>query len=98
MNPPSPNSTEPSSSKTEIDQSEGFAQEVIRETSKGLLKEAAVTLKWGLSGAVGGAVLLGGVGFWKYGSTGLWIGALAGALVGGIGAVVLYTMGTSLTG
>jgi len=97
MNSRSPKSTESDSSKTEIEQSEGLAKEVIRQTSKGLLKEAAVTLRWGLSGAVAGAALLGGIGFWKFGVTGLWIGAVAGALIGGVGAVVLYTVGTSFT-
>ena len=97
MTPKSPKPTEFSPAETENEQSEGIAKEILRDTSKGLLKEAAVTLKWGIFGAVVGAVLLGGAGLWKFGFTGFWVGALTGALVGGVGAVALYTMGTTLT-
>jgi hypothetical protein len=97
MKSQSPQSTESDRAQTEIELSEGIAKEVFLETSKGLLKEAAVTLRLGISGAAVGAVLLAGSGCWKFGFTGLWIGAIAGALVGGVGAIVLYTMGGSLT-
>ncbi|MFT4550252.1 MAG: putative membrane protein YeaQ/YmgE (transglycosylase-associated protein family) [Verrucomicrobiales bacterium] len=93
----SPEPTEASPAKIEVERPEGFAKEILRDTSKGLLKEAVVTLKWGIAGAVVGAALLGGAGLWKFGFTGLWVGALVGALVGGVGAVVLYTMGATLT-
>jgi hypothetical protein len=77
----------PEQRKTDTDESQGF----VKEVAKGLVKEVGVTLKWGLWGALLGAIALGGIGFWKFGFTGLWVGALAGALVGGIGAIVLFT-------
>lgn len=73
---------------------QGFGREVLR----GVAKEAGVTLKWAAGGAVSGAGLLGGIGLAMFGFTGLGIGALVGAVVGGVGAVLLYTTGTSLMG
>jgi hypothetical protein len=75
---------------------EGFAKELARDVSKGLLKETGVTLKWGLWGAVLGAIVLGGVGAWYFSAAGLVVGALAGALLGGIAGVVVYIQGSSL--
>ena len=75
---------------------EGFGKELARDVSKGLLKETGVTLKWGLWGAVLGAIVLGGVGAWYFSAAGLVVGALAGALLGGIAGVVVYIQGSSL--
>jgi uncharacterized protein YcfJ len=58
-------------------------KELGRDIGKDLLRETATTLKWALGGAVVGAVVLGGLGLWKFGLTGLGIGAVAGAVVGG---------------
>jgi len=63
---------------------EGFIKEVGRDVGKHLLRETGTTIKWAVSGALIGAVVLGGLGFWKFGVTGLAIGAIVGAVVGGV--------------
>ncbi len=78
-------SEEPDSTKNP-----SLAKEVGSEVKKGLVKEARNTLKWGLGGAIAGGLVLGILGLVKFGVTGLWIGAIAGALIGGIGAVFFY--------
>ena len=45
-----------------------------------------------LIGAVVGAVVAGGAGFHYFGMLGLGIGALAGAVIGGIGLMLMYIM------
>jgi hypothetical protein len=72
-----------------------------KEVGKGLLKEAKmeakITMKWGLGGALVGAVVLGGVGWFKFGTTIGLIGAGAGALLGGAFAVWFYLSATTLS-
>lgn len=62
---------------------EKFIKELGRDIGKDLLCETGTTIKWTLGGALVGAAVLGGLGFWKFGVTGLAIGAVAGAIVGG---------------
>jgi hypothetical protein len=76
--------------------SESFAKETAKEAGKGLLKEGKATVKWGLWGAVVGAVALGGTGWFKFGTTMGLIGAGVGAVVGGIGAAWFYISASSL--
>ncbi len=51
---------------------------------------AKESLRWFLIGAVIGAVVLGGVGAYYFGWTGLGIGLIAGAVIGGIGLWWMY--------
>ena len=62
----------------------GFIKEIGRDVGTDLLHETATTIKWAMGGALIGAVVLGGIGFWKFGVTGLAIGAIAGGVVGGV--------------
>lgn len=62
---------------------EGFIKEVGRGVGQNLLRETGTTIKWAVCGAVVGAVVLGGLGFWKFGAVGLGVGAIIGAVVGG---------------
>jgi hypothetical protein len=75
-----------------------FTMELGRETAKELLKETKTMFKWGLYGALGGCVVLGMLGFWKLGFIGLGIGAVGGSILGGAGAVYVYSKATSLVG
>lgn len=77
-------------------QPESFAKETAKEVGTGLLKEGKTTVKWGLWGAVVGAVALGGAGWFKFGPKFGLIGAVVGAVVGGIGAVWFYISASSL--
>ncbi len=61
---------------------EGFIKEVGRDVGKDLLRETGTTIKWALGGAFLGAVVLGGLGFWKFGVTGLAIGAIITPKIG----------------
>ena len=63
--------------------SEGFIKELGRDVGKGLLQEAGTTIKWAVGGAIFGAIVVGGLGLWKFGVTGLGIRAVAGAVIGG---------------
>ena len=74
--------------------SESLTKEVGRGVVKGLLQEAKATLKWGVGGAMFGAAVLGGLGFWKFGTLGLGVGALAGAVLGGVGGIWVYLSAT----
>lgn len=75
---------EPSQGTQKKPGTEGFIKEVGREVGKGLIRETGITIKWALGGALIGGVVLGGLGFWKFGTTGLAIGAIVGAVVGGV--------------
>ena len=61
----------------------GFIKEIGRDVGTDLLHETGTTIKWAVGGALIGAVVLGGLGFWKFGVTGLTIGAIGGGVVGG---------------
>lgn len=63
--------------------SDGFIKEVGRDVGKELLRETGTTIKWAVGGAVMGALVVGGLGLWKFGVTGMGIGALTGAVIGG---------------
>ena len=70
--------------------SEGF----IKGVGKELLRETGTTIKWAVGGAVFGAIVVGGLGLWKYGVTGLGIGAVAGAVIGGaVGGWAYFSAG-----
>ena len=62
---------------------DGFIKEAGRDVGKELLRETGTTIKWAVGGAFFGAIVLGGLGLWKFGVTGLGIGAIVGAVVGG---------------
>ena len=62
----------------------GFIKEIGRDVGTDLLHETGATIKWAIGGALIGATVLGGLGFWKFGVTGLAIGAIAGGVVGGV--------------
>ena len=54
----------------------------LREVGRSVVDEAKSSLKWTLGGAVTGAVILGGVGAYYFGWSGLGIGLVAGAVIG----------------
>jgi hypothetical protein len=58
-------------------------EEFIKDVGKDLLRETGTTIKWAVGGALVGAVVLGGLGLWKFGITSLTIGAVVGAALGG---------------
>ena len=62
----------------------GFIKEIGRDVGTDLLHETRTTIKWAVGGALIGAAVLGGLGFWKFGVTGLAIGSIAGGVVGGV--------------
>ena len=68
----------------------GFIKEIGRGVGTDLLHETGATIKWAVGGALIGAAVLGGLGFWKFGVTGLAIGAIAGGVVGGVGVGWFY--------
>ncbi|MGB0582443.1 MAG: hypothetical protein ACPGVU_22350 [Limisphaerales bacterium] len=68
-----------------------------KEVGKGLLHEGKNTVKWGLGGALLGAVVLLGAGWFKFGFKVGLIGAGVGAIVGGIGAAWLYISASSFS-
>jgi hypothetical protein len=68
-------------------QSESFSQGLVKE----FRQEARSALRWARNGAIVGAVVLGGIGLWYFGLVGLGIGAGIGAVVGGVGAFLLYS-------
>ena len=73
---------------TQTDQAEapnrGFVKETARDIGRDFVGGTKTTLKWALCGAILGALLVGGVGFWLLGMKGLGIGALIGAVIGAI--------------
>ena len=62
----------------------GFIKEIGQDAGTDLLHETGTTIKWAVGGALIGAAVLGGLGFWKFGVIGLAIGAIAGGVVGGV--------------
>ena len=62
----------------------GFIKEIGRDVGTDLLHETGTTIKWAVGGALIGAAVLGGLGIWKFGVTGLAIGSIAGGVVGGV--------------
>ena len=62
----------------------GFIKEIGQDVGTDLLHETGATIKWAVGGTLIGAAVLGGLGFWKFGVTGLAIGAIAGGVVGGV--------------
>lgn len=69
---------------------ESFIKELGKDVGKGLLQETGTTIKWAAGGALLGALVLGGLGLWKFGTVGLGVGAIAGAVLGGIAGGWLY--------
>lgn len=61
-----------------------------REVGSGLKAEVRTSLRWAFWGAGLGAVVVGAVGFWLLGGTGLAYGAAVGAVAGGFGAWLFY--------
>jgi hypothetical protein len=62
----------------------GSSRKLDERPEQDLVHETGTTIKWAVGGALIGAVVLGGLGFWKFGVTGLAIGAIAGGVVGGV--------------
>jgi hypothetical protein len=62
----------------------GFIKEIGRDVGTDLVRETGTTIKWAVGGALIGTVVLGGLGLWKFGVTGLAFGAIAGGVVGGV--------------
>ena len=77
---------------TDQDERKGFASDV----GQGLVNEGRTWVRWGVVGAILGAVALGIVGAVYLGFVGFVIGAVIGAVVGGIGAVVFYMQASTL--
>ena len=57
-----------------------------------LLRGVRSWLRWLGAGAAGGAVVLGGAGFYCFGWDGLALGAGAGAVLGAVLIIVLYVL------
>jgi hypothetical protein len=55
----------------------------LKDVGKDLAREFGVSLRWAAAGAIGGALLLGVIGFFVAGLTGLGVGAGIGAISGG---------------
>ena len=71
----------------------GFLNAIGRflgDVGKGLLDDLALSLRWALWGGIIGALPLGGAGFWYFSWAGLGYGMLAGAVIGSVGAWLLY--------
>lgn len=79
-------------SETEAEESSTLGDEIIGEVKR----EAGAWLKWAATGAVLGAVILGGLGFYLLGFMGLLGGAAAGAVLGAIGLWLFYLNATTL--
>jgi hypothetical protein len=69
---------------------ESVVREIGRAFGRGLVNEGRRWLRWAGTGAVVGAVLLGPAGGYFFGLEGLGIGLLAGAVIGGVGSLLLY--------
>lgn len=67
-----------------------------QEVREDIVREAGVWLRWAVVGAIVGAVLVGGVGFWVFGFPGLVWGAGIGAALGGVGSWLFYLHATTL--
>jgi len=72
------------------DQSPGFMEEMARDVGKDLASETKTTLKWALGGAIVGALIIGGIGFWLLGMKVLGVSALIGAVIGAIAGGWIY--------
>ena len=73
------------------------ATALIRALGAGLAREARTWARWAGAGAVAGAVLLGTTGAFVLGFSGFVWGALSGAVVGGLGALLFYLVASSET-
>ena len=73
------------------------ATALIRALGAGLAREARTWAAWAGAGAVTGAVLLGVTGAFVLGFDGFVWGALSGAVVGGLGALLFYLVASSET-
>lgn len=70
--------------------SDPIGKHALDGAKEGLREAATGSLKWMAGGALVGALALGGPGLVKFGPAGLAIGAVVGALVGGLGAWWFY--------
>ncbi len=71
-------------------------RKLASEVGGELKREAGAWLKWFAVGAVVGAVILGGLGFYILGFKGLLGGAAVGAILGGTGLWLFYLNATTL--
>ncbi len=67
-----------------------FLTDTALEIVKAIARETKTLLQWALGGAIVGALVVGGVGFWLVGMEGLGIGALIGTGVGAIAGGGIY--------
>ncbi|MDP6963653.1 MAG: hypothetical protein QGF46_05750 [Planctomycetota bacterium] len=79
-----------------IDQNKPESSSFGKELGEELKKEAGAWLKSLIMGAVLGAIILGSLGFYLLGTTGLLGGLAVGAVVGGVGLWLLYLNMNSL--
>ena len=70
--------------------SRGFVEEIATDVGKDLVSGTKTILKWALGGAIVGALVVGGVGFWLFGMKVLGIGGLIGAVIGAIVGGAMY--------
>jgi energy-converting hydrogenase Eha subunit A len=74
---------------------ESLISEVGRAVGRDVIEEGKSWLRWALGGAIVGALGLGGLGVYLFGVEALIYGVLIGAVIGAIGAWLLYIYGTS---
>lgn len=71
---------------------ESLLREIGTELKEELKDEVSTWFRWALGGAVVGSIILGGFGIYVAGFSGFLVGAVAGALIGGIGAWIFYIL------
>ncbi len=69
--------------------------EIACSVGRGIKEEGTRWLWWAGMGAAVGAVILGSAGFFLFGIEGLGTGVLAGAALGGGGALLFYLWASS---
>jgi len=79
-----------------VEENETESRSLLGEVGQGLKNEAKSWLLWAGIGAVIGALTLGGLGLYLMGALGLFGGAAAGAILGGLGAWLFYMNATTL--